>query len=60
MGIAVLGVVAVLSLGSVPPAPVTPIQPDARNAARRIAATVHLAAQEYRLAWDGGRLTNPE
>ena len=60
MGIAVLGVVAVLSLGPVPPVPVTPIQPDARSAARRIAATVHLAAQEYRLAWEGGRLANPE
>jgi high-affinity iron transporter len=28
------------------------------EAARRVAATLHLAAQEYRLAWVGGALTN--
>src|SRR3989338_10169344 len=29
------------------------------DAARRIVATLQLAAQEYRLAFTGGRLTNP-
>ena len=60
MGNPALVVVALLSLGSVPPAPVRPIQPAARDAARRIVATLHLAAQEYALAWEGGRLTKPE
>src|SRR5262249_37924368 len=33
--------------------------PDATESARRIAATLTLAAQEYRLAWQNGRLTAP-
>jgi high-affinity iron transporter len=32
--------------------------PRGADAARRIVATLQLAAQEYRLAWDGGRLAN--
>ncbi len=60
MGNAGLFVVAVLSLGAVPPTPVNQNQPGARDAARRIAATVHMAAQEYALAWEGGRFVNPE
>jgi high-affinity iron transporter len=62
MGNAALLVVALLSVGSVPPPPlpVSPIQPAVRDAARRLAASVHLAAQEYALAWEGGKLTKPE
>ncbi|MDP3774312.1 MAG: cytochrome c/FTR1 family iron permease [Gemmatimonadales bacterium] len=44
------------------PAQAAPIaaQQDATEAARRIVATLQLAAQEYRLAWVGGSLTKPE
>ncbi len=61
MGIAAL-VAVVLAFGSVPSAPVQPTQPSqaARDAARRIAASVHMAAQEYALGWAGGRLVNAE
>jgi high-affinity iron transporter len=59
MGNLALAVSALLSLGSAPLPLVAPVQPEAREAARRIAATVHLAAQEYALAWEGGALTKP-
>lgn len=59
MGNPALLLVVILSLGSVPSSPVKPRQPEAREAARRVAATLHLAAQEYALAWEGGRLTKP-
>ncbi len=36
------------------------VQADAPEAARRIVATLQLAAQEYRLAWVGGALAKPE
>jgi high-affinity iron transporter len=59
MGIPAL-IVVVLSLGSAPPSPKQPQQPGVRDAARRIAATVHMAAEEYALAWEGGRFVNQE
>ena len=60
MGNPALVLVALLSLGAVPPSPVKPKQPAALDAARRIVAALHLAAEEYALAWEGGRLTKPE
>jgi len=59
MGLPAL-IAAVLSLGAVPPRQAAPSRPDAREAARRIAATVHMAAEEYALAWQGTRFVNPE
>jgi high-affinity iron transporter len=59
MGIAALFAV-VLSLGSIPSSQPDASRPPVREAARRIAATVHMAAQEYALAWEGGRFVNPE
>jgi len=59
MGIPAL-IAVVISLGSLPPAQANASQPDAREAARRIAATVHMAAEEYALAWTGARFTNAE
>jgi high-affinity iron transporter len=38
----------------------TRTSPQAPEAARRIVATVHLAAQEYALAWQGGAMTRRE
>jgi len=37
-----------------------PLTPAAQDAARRVVATVHLAAQEYALAWSHGAFTEPE
>lgn len=54
----VVGLFAVLT--RVSPVAAQPISPETRDAARRVAATVHLAAQEYALAWEGGALTRPE
>ena len=54
----VVGLFAVLI--RVSPVAAQSITPEARDAARRVAATVHLAAQEYALAWKGGALTRPE
>ena len=59
MGIPAL-IAVVVSLGSVQPTQASPVQTDVREAARRIAAMAHMAAQEYALAWVGGRFTNPE
>ncbi len=65
MGNLALAVVVLLSLGSAPPPPssapplAAPIQPEARDAARRIAAMAQLAAQEYTLAFEGGVLAKP-
>jgi high-affinity iron transporter len=59
MGVLALFAV-VLSLGSVPPVQANASPSRVREAARRIAATVHLAAQEYALAWEGGRFVSPE
>jgi high-affinity iron transporter len=56
---ALVGAVLVV-LTRVSPLPATPAQTDTLEAARRIAATVHLAAQEYALAFVGGRLVQPE
>jgi len=56
MGYPALVAVVVLSTARVPPLALAPMQPEAREAARRIAATVQLAAQEYALAWEHGVL----
>ena len=60
MGIAALIVVAVLQSGSPQASPVVQTQSDAREAARRVAAVAHMAAQEYASGWAGGRLIAPE
>ena len=60
MGSPALVVVMLAVLTRVSPVAAEPITPEVRDAARRIAATVHLAAQEYTLAWVGGALTRPE
>jgi len=60
MGIAALIVVAVLQSGSPQASPVVQTQADAREAARRVAAVAHMAAQEYASGWAGGRLIAPE
>jgi len=57
MGYPALVAIVVLSTAPVPLA-LTP-QPEAREAARRIAATVQLAAQEYAQAWEHGVLAKP-
>jgi high-affinity iron transporter len=54
-------VAAVVLLSLAPPSATPfPPQPRARDAARRVAVTVHLAVQEYALAWDGHTLVRPE
>lgn len=60
MGSPALVVVLLAALTRVSPVAAEPISPLARDAARRVAATVHLAAQEYALAWQGAALTRPE
>jgi mono/diheme cytochrome c family protein len=59
MGHPALVAVLVLSTAQVPPPALKLIQPEARDAAHRIAATVQLAAQEYALAWEHGVLAKP-
>jgi high-affinity iron transporter len=59
MGLPALAAVFVLSTAGVPPLALAPMQPEAQQAARRIAATVQLAAQEYALAWERGVLAKP-
>jgi len=56
MGYPALVTVVILTTARVSPLPIAPPQPEAREAARRIAATVQLAAQEYALAWEHGVL----
>ena len=54
---------AVLLLASLSrhlPAVTTTTSPQEREAARRIVATAHLAAEEYALAWQGGVMTRRE
>ena len=54
---------AVLLLASLSrhlPVAATQTSPETREAARRIVATAHLAAQEYALAWQGGAITRRE
>jgi len=54
---------AVLLLASLSrhlPVAATQTSPQAREAARRIVATTHLAAEEYALAWQGGAITRRE
>ena len=60
MGGPALAIVVLTALTRVASVPAEPISPAARDAARRVVATVHLAAQEYALAWAGGALTRPE
>jgi len=60
MGVPALAFVAVAALSRVASLPAEPLSPEARDAARRVVATVHLAAQEYALAWQGGAFTQPE
>ena len=60
MGVPALAFVVVTALSRVASLPAEPLSPEARDAARRVAATVHLAAQEYALAWQGGAFTQPE
>jgi high-affinity iron transporter len=57
MGNPALAVASFLFLVPASLSPVKPTQPAVRDAARRVAATVHLAAQEYALAWEGSALT---
>ena len=60
MGGPALAVVILAAFSHVAPVPAEPIAPEARDAARRVVATVHLAAQEYAQAWEGGVLTRRE
>lgn len=60
MGSQALAVVALAALSRFAPAPAEPITPEVRAAVRRVVATVHLAAQEYALAWEGGALARRE
>jgi high-affinity iron transporter len=60
MGGQALAVVLLAALTRVSPVAAEPISSQARDAARRVAATVHLAAQEYALAWEGAAITHPE
>ncbi len=60
MGIPALISVFAFAVASRTTALPTPAQSDAREAAQRIVAMVHLAAQEYALAWSHGALTAPE
>jgi len=56
-GLAVVFAIAIVRASALQAEPLTPA---ARDAARRVVATVHLAAQEYALAWDHGAFTQPE
>jgi len=60
MGCRALAIALLATLPRVAPLAADPITPEARDAARRVVATVHLAAQEYALAWERGALTQPE
>ncbi len=60
MGSAAFLTVVVLSLTRPAPVPDTSQQVDTQAVERRVVATVHLAAQEYALAFAGGVLTAPE
>ncbi len=60
MGGSALLTVVVVSLTRLVPVAVAAQQADTLAAERRVLATVHLAAQEYALAFSGGVLTAPE
>jgi high-affinity iron transporter len=60
MGGPALTVIMLAGLTRLAPVPADPIPPAGRDAARRVVATVHLAAQEYALAWEGGVLARRE